>query len=87
MWLSDALVTRQTASPYLFLLQQQQRQKKDEEENPQVNLAGRGQGQCGGEMLKKQFPSSSPQHSTLEPGPTTSQVSNGCKLDNHKHLR
>lgn len=50
------------------------RTEKDEEENPQVNLAGRGQGQCGGEVLKKQFPSSSPQYSTLEPGSTTSQV-------------
>lgn len=33
------------------------KKKKGEEE---VNVAGCGQGQCAGEMLKKQFPSSSP---------------------------
>lgn len=57
MWLSGALVTRHTAFPYFFLPQQQQKKKKGEEE---VNVAGCGQGQCAGEMLKKQFPSSSP---------------------------
>lgn len=87
MWLSGALVIRQTALPYFFLPQQQQQKKKVRKRKAPGESGWAWQGQCGGEMLKRQFPSSSPH--TVQPGawPYHFTGSNGCKLDNHKHLR